>query len=139
MGIIIILLLFIVLPLLWPKISPYINRWIQRFMARRAEDMMRRMAGMPSRKEEERRAREREKRSRRERSSNNSRRSKSATQSAGDMHRSMQEYAEDVEYVEIKEFHSTTISEETVGSGPHKKRVVVESQVSDAEYTIIRS
>lgn len=46
------------------------------------------------------------------------------------------EYAEDVEFVEIKSF-----SEETVVTTEHKsdgkERVVVESQVEDAEYTII--
>lgn len=137
MGIIILLILIVVLPLLWPRISPYISRWIQQFMARRAEDMMRRMAGMPSRKEEKRRARERERQEQRqEQRYDGRRRNAAATQ---DLHRSMQAYAEDVEFVEIKEFRETVISEETADSRNGRRRVVTESQVTDAEYTIIKN
>jgi len=49
MGVFLIILLLLLI--LWPWISPYVTRWIRMFMARRAEDMMRRMMGMPSRKE----------------------------------------------------------------------------------------
>lgn len=123
MGVFLIILVAIFL--LWP----WIVKWLRGYMARRAEDMMRRMAGMPPRKEEERRRREqnRERRSERKR--------REAERRAEDGLRSMREYAEDVEFTEVREFsESTIIGQEESG----KRRVYSESQVSDAEYTEIR-
>lgn len=66
-------------------------------MARRAEDAIRKMFGMPSRKEEER-ARERYQESVRQAQQQQQR------SSAGeDIVKAMQQYAEDVDFVEIKE------------------------------------
>lgn len=123
MGVFLIILVAIFL--LWP----WIVKWLRGYMARRAEDMMRRMAGMPPRKEEERRRREqnRERRSERKR--------REAERRAEEGLRSMREYAEDVEFTEVREFsESTIIDQEESG----KRRVYSESQVSDAEYTEIR-
>lgn len=46
------------------------------------------------------------------------------------------EYAEDVEYVEIKEF--TRVREEEISADGKTKRVYTESQVSDAEWVEIK-
>lgn len=127
------ILILIALWLLWPWISKWISGWTRRFMARRAEDMMRRMMGMPSRKEEERRARKQQKGS--------DSRSDSGWKGFGKKHRRhraptvraatlLREVAVDVEFVEIKEFESVTIN-------PDRKqaRIYREEQVVDVEYT----
>lgn len=105
-------------------------------MARRAEDMVRRMAGMPSRKEEQRR-RKRQEKERRNRTSNTdnygSRRYRDDDEEDGVV--SMRHYAEDVEYSETKELSETTIVED---GGDGKRRVYRENQVSDAEYVEIK-
>lgn len=87
-AIIILLVVFF-----WPQISS----WIRRFMARRAESVIRRMFGMPSRKEEERARRNYQEKTKqtqeRQRREN----------AADDIVKAMHQYAEDVDFVEIKE------------------------------------
>lgn len=130
MGIFLIFLLIVVL--LWP----YIARLLRRYMAARAEDMMRRMAGMPTRKEERRRARR-----------NNAapqgsdpgphsarRRHGAPTRDAASI---MKDVAEDVEFTEIREFESESILEEV--DSRRAGRIYREEQVSDAEFTEIRT
>ena len=113
-----------------------ISAWIRAFMARRAEDMIRKMAGMPTRKEEQRRAKEKARKEKAQSSRTAGRKSNRATTAAPEQaHRRMQEYAEDVEYTEIREFESVEIATETHDG---KRRVVVESQISDVEYTEIK-
>lgn len=129
------LIILIAVWLLFIIFRPAVTRWVQRFMARRAEDMMRRMMGMPSRSEEKRRRRQASRDSgsgstRGERRSSR-RYHRPAQADAADLMRSV---AVDVEYTEIREFESTTIADEAPG-GP---RVIDEEQVTDAEYTEIR-
>lgn len=129
MGIFLIFLL--ILALLWP----YIMRLLRRYMAGRAEDMMRRMAGMPTRKEERRRAR----RNRAAASGGNGPRQESRRHSAPsqDAASIMKDVAEDVEFTEIREFESESILEEE--DSRRARRIYREEQVSDVEFTEIRT
>lgn len=122
------LIIIILICAFWPAIV----RLLQRFMARRAEDMVRRMAGMPSRKEEKRRRRQQQQQQRQ----NGSRRHGSPG-NPGEGVRAMKEYAEDVAFTEIREFSSDeVIAEEETGKN---RRVYREEQVSDAEYVEIKT
>lgn len=130
-----ILLILFILFLCWPMIS----RWLKGFMARRMEDAVRKMAGMPSRKEEEKMRKKREK----EASSGGGYSSGGRrTRSDGFSDSGMQggsvipkEYAEDVEFTETINY-----SEETVigGEGATSRREYHESQVSDVQFTEIK-
>lgn len=119
--------------MLWPLIWRGISALLRRFMARRAEDMMRRMMGMPSRKEEKRRKRGAK--------THNQYSSRVYSEPAGQSYRSddparmMKKVAEDVEFTEIREFESKT----TVDFDPKTNKLVVEEQVSDVEFTEIKS
>lgn len=122
------LIIIILICAFWPAIV----RLLQRFMARRAEDMVRRMAGMPSRKEEKRRRRQQQQQQRQ----NGSRRHGSPGD-PGEGVRAMKEYAEDVAFTEIREFSSDeVIAEEETGKN---RRIYREEQVSDAEYVEIKT
>lgn len=132
MGIFFIILIIIFI--CWP----WITKWLRGYMARRAEDMVRRMAGMPSRKEEQKRRREQERQQQRNGYSAGSTRGRNRASANGkdtDSIRSMQEYAEDVEFTETKEYSETEIIED---DGKGNRRVYRESQVSDAEYIEIK-
>lgn len=132
MGIFLIIILIICL--FWPWIAPRVSRLIQRFMARRAEDMMRRMMGMPGRKEEKRQQREQQRRQRRSDSTHKRRRHPQAQTDAATI---MKDVAVDVEFTEIKEFESTTITDTDPKTG--NRRIYREEQVSDVEYTEIKT
>lgn len=113
-----------------------IGRWLRGFMARRTEDALRRMFGMPSRKEEE-------KMRKRERKGSGRQRSHSAAKSTAgeEAVRNMQRYAEDVDYVEYRQFEQTEIAEEVETadkSGKKNVEIKVEEQISDAEYIEIK-
>lgn len=131
MGIFLIILILIFL--FWP----WIVKWFRGFMARRAEDALRRMMGMPSRKEERRRAQAAG------RGDSGGRKSASRANAYSQHHESvsvaavMRQYAEDVEYTEYHEYSS----EEIIGEGVRVKthREYHESQISDAEYVEIDS
>lgn len=98
-------------------------------MMRRTEDMLRKMAGAPSRKEEEK-MRHRE---RKQRTGNGQRH-----QETPDPHpaRAMREVAEDVEFVEIKDYSETEDILSPDGSSEHKE--YHESQVEDIKFTEIK-
>lgn len=136
----IILLLIIV----WILFGDRIKRAAQRRMMEHIEDAFRAQMGMPSAKEQRRRQRQAEKDAKKGSSSteefkhNESARS---NQSVGDTI-IPREYAEDVEFVEYKEFSQTTtiLTEETPESGGKSKfkKVKVETQVSDVEFVEIK-
>lgn len=132
MGILIFIILFIVL---WPFIKP----WFQRFMARRMEDAVRKMAGMPTRKQEEKMRRQQQKQAQettRESSFFGRRRRPSRPRrSNGEEVAAMRAYAVDVEYTEIKEYSESTIVND---SSACRGRVRVEEQISDVEFTEIK-
>lgn len=125
LGILIIVILVVSL------FGDRISQWFKGFMARRAEDAMRRMMGMPSRKEERRARKEAQQRAERFHSAGghtyNPRRDNGPIIPG--------EYAEDVEFVEIKEYSETTrihADEQEAGEVYH------ESQVEEADYIEIK-
>lgn len=127
---VIIILLFIA----WPVIVRLLRPVLQRWAARKAEDYIRRAAGMPPRdKGHERRQRQQET-SGSGYASRSSRRRAGARQSEGPL--IPKEYAVDVEYVEIKDYSANTVVADDPAA--HRQRVWHESQVSDAEYVMLK-
>lgn len=116
-----------------PWIMKKLSGWFGRFMAGRAEDMMRRMMGMPSRKEEKRRARKNRKTGK-EKNRTYSGASENAPSRSAPAAEMMQSVAVDVQYTEIKEFDSTTIVEDDGKSAS----VYHEEQVTDVEFIEIK-
>lgn len=134
---IILLVFFVVMPLLLRFLRPYIQRWLMG----RMEDAMRRRMGMPTRKEEERMRREAS-RSGSSASSSRASRDTSDTYSRQRQYSYRRghgdpiipkEYAEDVEFTEVKTYSQTDISGGDVSHGEYH-----ESQVEDAEYVEIK-
>ncbi|MBD5336608.1 MAG: hypothetical protein HDR95_04770 [Bacteroides sp.] len=113
--------------------SPYIARWIsrlfQQWVARKIQNRLREAMGIPPETREERRARNAEERQRRRTTS----RPRSA--SIVSLRRLLQEYATDIEFIEIREYSSRTEIHPEPGGGA---RVVFEEQVTDAEYLILQ-
>lgn len=105
----------------WPLLRPVIARWMQN----RTEDTIRRMMGMPSRKEEKKAKKRAEKEA--ARSNSNSRRTHRNSQSPQSPI-IPKEYAEDVEFTEYREF---SYKETTVTTD---NKTYHESQVEDVEY-----
>lgn len=126
------LIIIILLVILWP----WITKWVKGFMSRRAEDAIRRMMGMPSRKEEQRKRKENEKK---QASTSRRNKRKAAEQEREadrqDALRSMKENAVDVEYTEYKEFSQTEIA---VEDEKGNTRIYTESQVTDVEFVEIK-
>lgn len=126
------LIVLILIVILWP----WITKWVKGFLSRRTEDAIRRMMGMPSRKEEKRRRKENEKKQAAA-AQRNKRQTAARERDAGrrDAVRSMKENAVDVEYTEYKEFSQTKITlEDDCGNA----RTYTESQVSDVEFVEIK-
>lgn len=138
----IILVIVFLLIVAGPMLSRFFGPMLQRWLMGKMEDRMRRMAGMPTRKEE-RRAR------RRERSRRASGASRFARAAAGrratasdDFERrrasaadALRSYAEDVEFIEVKSY-----SEEVTISASHtkdSKKFKIEEQVEDADFELI--
>ena len=136
-GLAILILIVLFIWLVWP----YISRWLRRKAAERTEDFIRQATGMPPRPGS-RRAKKQEKEQSRERHGHSpydgygadaySYRERNNTHT--DEPLIPKEYAEDVEYVETREYSHETLRRETVsGKGCYK-----ESQVSDAEWVEIK-
>lgn len=128
-----VLIILIIIFLVFPLVRGPLSRWFSGFMARRTEDMVRRMMGMPSRKEEKKRRKKAAEGG--SRFSGGRRRSGAASRDR-ERHPAamMQPVAVDVEYTEIREFESRT----TISDDGQSMRIVTEEQVSDAEYVEIR-
>lgn len=140
-------ILIVLVFLFWalgPLMRRWVGPWIQRWAMHRQEDMIRRMMGMPTRKEEKK-ARKQAGKNRKERGASRfrqaaagSRRGYSASRrsSFSTVHL-LQFVAEDVEFTEIKEYSRT----EEIGGGEAKKGAEYreETQVEDAVYTEIKS
>lgn len=148
MGFFIAILIILLLPL----IIPAIGRMIKRYAMGKMEDRMRRMMGMPTRSEEKkaRKTREREERAdgwsgyqqtaqeSARQSGRYSFRGRTRNHNVGnpaDDLRMMRLYAEDVEFVEIREY-SADIRFEQDATGQTK--ITVEEQVSDVEFVVIK-
>lgn len=100
-------------------------------MSRRTEDMIRRMMGMPTRKEEKRRRKEQDRR-RKTSGRNGYGPTRHPQNHPAEM---MKSVAVDVEYTEIKEFNSTTIVEDQNDN----TKIITEEQITDVEFTEIKS
>lgn len=135
-GVILVILFLIIV------MRPALQRWLgpmfQRWAMGKMEDNMRRMAGMPTRKEE-RKARKRARK--REKSGAESfRRAAGAGRRASaprNAEINLQEYAEDVEFTEVKTFSQEI--EIGVSEEGGKQKIVVEEQIEDAEYVEIKT
>lgn len=132
----------ILIILLLPLIFPYIWRWVRSYIMGKMEDRMRRMMGMPTRSEEKKARKEQQKAERREEKRESPRysfRGKTRNHNVGnpaESIRMLRFYAEDVEYVEIREYSAEIHFAQDADSG--KMKIKYEEQVSDAEFVIIR-
>lgn len=125
LGILILIVLF--LWLVWPVIS----RWLRKKAMERAEDYLRTSMGMPPRDKKA------NKKNNQDGFYNNRKRSNPYEQPKRNSEREAiipKEYAEDVEFTETIEYSSR----ETTKTG-EKITVYQESQISDAEYTEIKT
>ena len=127
------LTVLLVIFLLWPYLKGPATRWFSGFMARRTEDMMRRMMGMPTRKEQRRQQKKAAARTSDSRFQRRNR-SKKAGPNLRRTAELMRAIAVDVEFVEIKEFSTATIVDET----GNKTRIIIEEQISDVVFTEIK-
>ena len=110
------LIIILITIALWLIFAPYIRPWLQRRAQQKMADFLRRQMGMPT-----------------SRKANTDMRT-------GRKPIIPAEYAEDVEFVEIREFRQRSILEEDEASRKHRRHTVItESQVSDVEYTEIRN
>ncbi|MDE7108528.1 MAG: hypothetical protein K2O49_00980 [Muribaculaceae bacterium] len=135
--VIIIVIIILVWLIFGARIRAWLTRRINNFIANRTEDFIRKAAGMPPRdkSESKRRKTERTGDERTRRSSQRRRgRSRDEYYSRGPI--IPKEYAEDVEFVEIKEFSQTDIEARF-----NDKETVEyhESQVSDVEWVEIKT
>lgn len=121
-----VLIILIVLALLWP----WILKWLRGFMARRAEDMLRKMTGQPTRRQERKMKRERQ----RADNTQSSRRQHSrhpATHPADELRK----VAVDVEYTESVDYSETSVIDNGKTSS---RREYHEQQVEDVKFTEIK-
>ncbi|MCH5214256.1 MAG: hypothetical protein J1E97_03615 [Muribaculaceae bacterium] len=132
-GILIVVIFFLVV--IWPLVRRTLGPAFQRWMLGRMEDGMRRMAGMPTRKQERKAAkkRARAKGGERERVRTGAK-SPEAYPSAASFLRT---YAEDVEYIEVKSYSETRVIGDTVETYSHT--VIVEEQVEDVDFEEIKT
>lgn len=142
MGFFIVILIILLLPL----IIPFIGRIIKSYALGKMEDNMRRMMGMPTRAEEKKARKEQdryERDAKREEERGGSRRysfrNRGRNHNVGnpaDDIRMMRLYAEDVEFIEIREYSADIRFEQDMNTG--KVKIKVEEQVSDAEFVVIK-
>ena len=132
---VIIFLLIVMRPMLQRWLGPVLQRW----MLGKMEDRMRRMAGMPTRKEERKAQRRRRKGADDFRRAARGRRAGSERRGNGTYggHVSdLQVYAEDVEFTEVKAYSDDVeigVSKTTV-----KEKVIIEEQIEDADFEDIK-
>ena len=136
-GFAILLLIVTVIWLFWPVVS----RWLRRKAAEKTEDYIRNAMGMPPRP-----GSSAERRQRRAGAKTRNNGKSDETADSGDYRGNSynrrqnsplipKEYAEDVEFVETKDYSSTSTVETPKGV---KQQTFHESQVSDAEWTDIK-
>ncbi|MBD5356976.1 MAG: hypothetical protein HDR88_08255 [Bacteroides sp.] len=139
----IFLIIIVVVILCWP----WISRWFKQMLANRTEDYIRKATGMPPRpgsKEERRQQRASQQSQYRDSDTSSSfygsssdTRSRSRSRGRGRQYYNEplipREYAEDVEFVEIKNFSETIIGEK---ERPEKQ--YHESQVTDVDWVDIK-
>ncbi len=135
------LIILLIIIFCWPWISRVVGRWFRNFMSHRAEDMMRRMMGMPPReKKRGSGARSAFSGAGRKRAADNESaegafsRRKSSHRGKQSIAALMQLVAVDVTYTEIKEFTSTSIGED----GKETFRYIFEEQITDVKFEEIK-
>ena len=131
----IVFIAIILLVILWPAIMRAVAPYIQNWIMGRVEDRFRKMAGMPTRKEEKRAAKQRAKNG--GRAAEAFRKASRSSRGAHGPHDPIipKEYAEDVDFVEIKTFsHTEVVAESKDGN----EQLVYESQVEDVEFIEIK-
>ncbi|MBD5176428.1 MAG: hypothetical protein HDT05_03300 [Bacteroidales bacterium] len=133
--------------LIWMFFGDRIKMWAQRRMMEKMEDALRAQMGMPSAKEERKRRRQAEKQQAQKPGrrgattyQHNPKADHQSSQAMGDVI-IPREYAEDVEFVEYKEFSSsTTVIDQPASDGKSgRQTIITESQVTDVEYTEIKT
>lgn len=137
----------IIIILLLPLIIPYIGRMVKNYAMGKMEDKMRRMMGMPTRAEEKKARKAAERRegwdapkqeTPRDSGHRYGFRSRGRNHNVGNPAedlRMMRLYAEDVEYVEIREYSADIRFEQDITG--HTK-ITFEEQVSDVEFVVIK-
>lgn len=128
-ALIIIIILIFAWPYIWRWLQPYFYRWMQH----RAEDYVRKSMGMPPRDRGGSKARTRTSGSSGFKSSSQSYRGSRHSYDEGSI--IPKEYAEDVEFTEIRSYSSDSSS---IASDGDTVRYREESQVSDAEIIEIK-
>ena len=130
-GLGIIVLIVIFFWLVWPAIS----RWLKRKAMEKAEDYMRSSMGMPPRDKKRKKSQEENAESSRYSYDNRRQRRNPFGQGKyGNEPIIPKEYAEDVEFTEVKDYSGKDIKIES----PDKSETFHESQISDAEWTEIK-
>ena len=131
-------LIIILIPLALWLLRPLIRKWIYRTLERKAEDMLRRAAGMPPRGKKQR--------------SNNAAEEDDGSYRAGSSSSSYhtgygygyerhdgpiipREYAEDVEFTEYRDYSSDT---KIRTSDTGEQSIVIEKQVTDVQWEEIK-
>ncbi|MDE5975691.1 MAG: hypothetical protein K2G69_03990 [Muribaculaceae bacterium] len=131
-------IIIIILILVWLIFGARIRAWfsarIQRFIANRTEDFIRQATGMPPRDKKKHREQPNRAYGNDSRKQSNTRRRTYSGRSKGPI--IPKEYAEDVEFVEIKEFSQTKF--EAHFSDANGDVEYHESQVSDVEWVEIK-
>lgn len=128
LGILVLVILFFWL--VWPVIS----RWLKRKAMERAEDYMRASMGLPPREKKKRKEKVSKESPRNEYFYQRQRRNPFQSSQRGDEPLIPKEYAEDVEFVETKDYSSTETRTRS-----QKRETYHESQISDAEFTEIKN
>lgn len=128
-GLGILILVVIFFWLVWPAVS----RWLKRKAAERAEDYLRASMGMPPRDRKNRNSK-RDSEGYGNSSYQRARRNPFESSSRSKEPLIPKEYAEDVEFVETKDYSATETHKDST-----KTQTYHESQISDAEWTEIKN
>lgn len=129
----IFIIILIILIICWPWISPWLMRHIRNFVARHIENTIRRSMGVPPPPKQKRRRRWSRKDEPEIHDDGTSRQSDYGEPPHGKPADMMKQVAEDVKFVEIKEFEETII-----GDTPRETPYYREDQVSDADFVEIK-
>lgn len=137
------LIIILIFALIWLFFGRYIRVWLQNAMLRRFENLMRHAMGMPSLKEEKKM---RNKKHRHSHSKSDYRSDRKRNDYSDYGHHGPQtvrpdsiipkEYAEDVEFVEFKDFSETASFSDS--DSRSSANIKIEEQVSDVEYVEIK-
>ncbi len=131
-----VFIILILIPLLLWLLRPLIGRWIRRTIERKAEDMLRRAAGMPPRDKKQR-----SKDASAEDDSSYDTGYRTSAHHAGygyeryDGRKIPREYAEDVEFTEYRDYSSDT---KIRTSDTGEQSIVIEKQVTDVQWEEIK-